>query len=102
MAAPISWDTCYVPSTNVVSREIDGEIMIVPITGGIGDLADDLFTLNATGKAIWDACDGQTSLRAIVEGFCTRYDAPRELIERDVAGLVGELCERDMLMPQTV
>lgn len=96
----ISWETCYVPSNDVVFREIDGQIVLVPLTGNIGDLSDDIFTMNATGKAVWDACDGETPLSTIIERFCTVYDAPRATIERDVAGLVEELCARDILMPR--
>jgi len=97
----IAWETCYCPSTNVVAREIDGEMVIVPLTGGIGDLSDDLFTLNDTGKAIWMACDGTATLAQVVEHLCAVYAAPREVIERDVWGLVEELCARDILMAQS-
>ena len=46
-------DIIYVPSEDVVAREIEGEMIIVPIASGIGDMEDELYTLNETGKAIW-------------------------------------------------
>ena len=50
----IKRDAVYAVSDDVVAREIEGEIIIVPLVAGIGDLEDELFTLNETGKAIWD------------------------------------------------
>ena len=35
-----------------LEREIEGELIIVPLVAGIGDADDELFTLNETGKAI--------------------------------------------------
>lgn len=90
----ISLSSCYIPSHDIVSREIDGEVIIVPLTGGIGDLADDLFSLNATGKAIWQLLDGKNTLEQIVDKLCERYAGPRELIEHEVTGLLEELLAR--------
>lgn len=101
MPSSISWETCYVPSQNVVAREIGGEIVIVPLTGGIGDLEDDLFTLNATGAAIWQACDGRTTLRQVAEKLKATFVGSTETIEQDVVRFVEELCARDILMPQS-
>ena len=43
----------FSPSDEIVSREIEGEIIIVPLTSGMGDMEDELFTLNETGRAMW-------------------------------------------------
>ena len=45
-------DAVYTPSEDIVAREIEGEIIIVPLVAGIGDMEDELYTLNDTGKAI--------------------------------------------------
>ena len=42
----------YSPSEDIVAREIEGELIIVPLVAGIGDMEDELFTMNDTGKAI--------------------------------------------------
>ena len=39
----------YAKSQHLVEREIEGEIIIVPLTSGIGDLEDELFSLNQVG-----------------------------------------------------
>jgi hypothetical protein len=91
----IALENVYKPSEDVVAREIEGEIIIVPLVAGIGDMEDELFTLNDTGKAIWDQLDRQTSL-ADVAAALEADDEGAE--ERDVPGLVAELVARRMLV----
>lgn len=88
----------YTVSEDVVARDIEGEIIIVPLTAGIGDLEDDLFTLNDTGKAIWDKLDGRRTLQDVVNELSKTYQAPAGEIERDVFGLVQELVQRRILV----
>ncbi len=91
-------DAIYAPSDDIVAREIEGELIIVPLVAGIGDLEDELYTLNETGRAIWARLDGQTSLGEIATALAAEYDAPPTEIERDVLGLVQELARRRMLV----
>ncbi len=98
MDAKVKLDNVYAVSEDVVAREIEGEIIIVPLVAGIADEEDELFTLNATGKAIWDKLDGQRRLRDIIIELSTEYQAPPGEIEADVLGLVTELVRRSMLI----
>ena len=94
----IAADAVYKPSDDVVAREIEGEIIIVPLVAGIGDIEDELFTLNETGKAIWDKLDGRRSLADVVAELVPEFDEAEDgAIERDVLGLVAELVERKLL-----
>ena len=81
-----------------MAREIEGELIIVPLVSGIGDMEDELFTLNETGKAIWDRLDGQKSLKLLVEELSTEFEDSGGEIEKDVIGLVGELLKRRMVV----
>ena len=91
-------DTVYVPSEDVVAREIEGELIIVPLVAGIGDMEDELFALNDTGKDIWRRLDGKTSLAGVAKALAAEYNAQPDEIENDVIGLVGELARRKMLV----
>ena len=93
----IALEGVYKPSEDVVAREIEGEIIIVPLVAGIGDIEDELFTLNETGKAIWDKLDGRRSLADVVAELTPEFAAEDGAIERDVLGLVAELVERKLL-----
>lgn len=87
----------YIPSDNIVAREIEGELVIVPLVSGIGDMEDELFTLNETGRAIWKYFDGKNNLSNIVNELTKEYDANKEEIEKDVLGLTEELLRRGMI-----
>ena len=100
MEAEVTLNTIYTPSEDAVFRDIEGGIVIVPLTWGVGgaeDEQDAIFTLNEAGRAIWDRLDGQRSLRAVAADLAAEYEAPSEEIEADVLGLVGELVSRGML-----
>ncbi len=97
MPAEICFDAVYAPSEDIVAREIEGELIIVPLVAGIGDMEDELYTLNETGRAIWDKLDGQRSLSDVVRDLSAEFEAPHEEIERDVKGLVEELMRRRMV-----
>jgi hypothetical protein len=101
MEAKVTLDTTYAPSEDVVFRDIEGELIIVPLTSGVGgaeEEMDAIYTLNETGRAIWERLDGQRSLRAVVADLAAEYEAPSEDIEADVLGLVAELVSREMLV----
>jgi hypothetical protein len=89
---------CYLPSEDIVVREIEGELIIVPLVSGIGDMEDELFTLNETGRVIWEKLDGRKTLEDIVGELSSEYDASLGEIEKDVLGLVKELLKRKMLV----
>ena len=91
----------YAISEDVIAREIEGELIIVPLVAGIGDLEDELFTLNDTGRAIWARLDGQRSLQEVVRELSDQYQAGPEEIGTDVLGLVGELLRRRIVVEVT-
>ena len=98
MKSKISLSSIYAPSEDIVAREIQGEIIIVPITAGIGDMEDELFTLNETGRAIWKLVDGTTPLKDVVRKLGAEFKAPASEIEKDVIGFVAELSKRNILV----
>jgi len=98
MEKPINLDAVYGPSEDVVAREIEGEIIIVPLVSGVGDIEDELYTLNETGQAIWKKLDGTRPLRAVVSELAAEFDAPLSVITDDVTGLLEELAKRKMIV----
>jgi len=94
----IRMDGIYAPSDDVVAREIEGELIIVPLVAGIGDMEDELYALNESGKAIWDRLDGERDLGGVVAALAQDYDAAPSEIGHDVLGLVEELVRRRMLV----
>ncbi len=98
MKAEVNLDDVFVPSDDVIAREIEGEIIIVPLSADIGGMEDALYTMNDTGKAIWDRLDGKNSLKDVVKRLSIEYKASAEEIEKDVIKLVEELLIKKMLV----
>jgi hypothetical protein len=97
LESSITLDAVCSPSEDVVAREIEGELIIVPLVSGIGNADDELYTLNETGHTIWQKLDGKRSLRDVAVLLADEFDAPMADLERDVLGLVDELTKRKML-----
>lgn len=94
----INLSAVYEPSDEVVARDIEGELIIVPLTAGIGDMEDEIYTLNPTGRAIWERLNGQRHLQDVVVELSSEFEGEPGEIEQDVRGLVAELVNRRMLV----
>ena len=100
MESTVTLKSICAPSEDIVAREIEGELIIIPLAAGIGDMEDELYTLNETGKAIWSRLDGKTTLGQIAADLMNEFDAPAADIERDVLGLLDELVRRRIVTIQ--
>jgi hypothetical protein len=89
MEAQVILESICMPSGDVVAREIEGEVVIVPLVAGIGDADDELYTLNETGQAIWKKLDGQRTLKDVAASLVSEYNTPRRHRKRR-----ARLCER--------
>lgn len=94
----VNLSNVYIPSEDVVARDIQGELIIIPIASGIGDLEDEIFTLNETGRLIWEKLDGKKTLKEIFGELNIDFQAPPGEIEKDIVGLAEELLKRRMLV----
>jgi coenzyme PQQ synthesis protein D (PqqD) len=97
MENKLTLDGIYVLSADLVVREIQGELIIVPLVAGMGDLEDEIFTLNDTGKAIWNKLDGKNSLAEISQSLAEEFDTPLEKVQEDVVGFMNEIFTRNMV-----
>lgn len=98
MDSEVNLDALYAVSDEVVAREIEGELIIVPLTSNVGDMEDELYTLNETGRDIWHGLDGNTSLRDLIDRLSDQYDASFQEIQADVLGLITEFLKRKFLV----
>lgn len=87
----ICLEDVYVPSEKVIARNIEGEIIIVPIEDGVADFNDALYSLNETGRRIWEQLGPETSLKMICDRLAEEYKASMETIEKDVFNLIDTL-----------
>jgi len=97
MESEVTLGTICAPSEDVVAREIEGDVIIVPLVAGIGDADDELYTLNETGRAIWQELDGQRTLSEVVAALVAEFESPRSELEADVVGFAAEMVRRGIL-----
>ena len=98
MTSPLDVNARPRPSADIVARVIDGQIIIIPLVSGIGDMEDELYTLNDTGKDIWDRLDGSRTIEQIIKGLSSEFEASEDVLRTDVLGLVEELLKRKILV----
>jgi len=98
MNSTVSLDTICLPSKDVVARQIEDEMIIVPLVNGVGDLEGDLFTLNLAGQAIWQKLDGELTLGEVANLLASEFHAALPTLEKDVLDFAGELVEAGLLV----
>ena len=80
----------YARHEDVVTRDILGETLLVPISDRIADMSH-IFALNDTGAWIWARLDGETPLAGIRDGLTHAFDVSPEEAWRDLDALIDEL-----------
>jgi hypothetical protein len=89
-------DACYEKDPNIVSREIAGEQILVPIRKKSADMAA-IYVLNETGARIWSLLDGRRSLGEIVSLLADEYEVQPEIARADLVEVTDALMELGML-----
>jgi hypothetical protein len=80
----------YVRSSSVVSRRIAGETLIVPVRGGVGDLAS-IYSLNEVASSVWNAIAQPCSPDKIIERVEEEFAGDRWQVEQDVKSFLAEM-----------
>jgi hypothetical protein len=93
----INMSSIFKHAETIVAREIEGELIIIPLSSGVGNMEEELYSLNESGKAIWNLLDGSKSLSQIVKTLQEEYDAPATAISEDVESLIAELLSRKII-----
>ncbi len=56
-----------------------------------------IFEIDDIGAAVIGLCDGERDLTAIVDELAGRYNAPKDLIEKDVVAMLADLQSKRVL-----
>jgi len=80
-------------STEVAARMLGGEMIVMSAADS------SLFTLNEQATAIWEAADGVTPLRALVDrAVCEVFDVDPAVAYSDAETFVTELASHGVLL----
>ncbi len=90
--------TRFVRNREVVSRQIEGELVIVPIRRGVGDL-NSLYTLNPVGSALWDFMNEEHTLPEMVDRVCDEFEVSSAQAQSDIQEFLHSMLEEKLIEP---
>ena len=79
-------------NTAIVSREVAGETIVVPICRGVGDL-DSVYTFNPVGRSLWRLLENGRSIEELANWVATHYEVDAKQAVVDVQSYLSELQE---------
>jgi hypothetical protein len=88
----------YQRSESLVTRDLAGEKIIVPVRGKVGDLSG-IYTLNSVANDIWSLLDGKRTVGEIVRLLEQDYDVDSSTLISDVSRLLDELSSEGLVKP---
>jgi hypothetical protein len=86
----------FIRNQEVVSRKIEGELIIVPIRSGVGDL-NSLYTLNPVGSVLWDFMTEGHTVGEMVERVCNEFEVTTTQAEKDIQAFLDSLLEEKLV-----
>ncbi len=91
-------DKCFAKEKELVTRDVAGERIIVPIKSHVGDL-EGVYTLNELGAMLWQLINGQTTARELAEAVRNEYDVGSAEAEKDVVDFLRSLEDAGLIRP---
>lgn len=77
--------------SRVLNQQSSESMVLLDLDGG------EYFALEGIGGRVWELCDGTRSLADVAATLAEEYDAPLQVIQDDVLGLVADLVDEKLL-----
>jgi len=87
-------------NNDIVSRNIAGETILVPIRGNLADMQN-IFTLNKIGAFIWERLDGKRPLSQIIGLLLDHFDVSSEEAENDILEFIAQVLATGLAVEKT-
>ena len=94
----VQTDARFIRNHEVVSRQIEGELVIVPIRRGVGDL-NSLYTLNPVGSTLWEFMNEGHTIPEMVNRVCDEFDVTSVQAQADIQAFLDSLLEEKLIQP---
>ncbi|HEY2120562.1 MAG TPA: PqqD family protein [Candidatus Acidoferrum sp.] len=91
-------DARFIRNREVVSRQIEGELVIVPIRRGVGDL-NSLYTLNSVGSILWEFMTEGHTVQEMVNRICDEFEVTSMQAQADIQEFLGSMLEEKLIQP---
>jgi hypothetical protein len=88
--------TRYHQQSGIVTRQIAGETLLIPVTQ-VGVDLQKVYLLNETAASVWQAFAEPRTLEEVVAVLAEEYDAQGDELHAEVAELLQEFCARSFV-----
>jgi hypothetical protein len=82
----------YRKKEDIVTRQIAGETILVPIRSNLADMQR-LFTLNTVAEYIWQQLDGKRNLKEIHDGILANFEVENDQADSDIREFISQLMD---------
>lgn len=86
----------FVRNREVVSRQIEGELIIVPIRHGVGDM-NSLYTLNQVALVLWDFMQEEHTVPEMMNRVCEEFEVTAAQVQDDIRAFLASLLEEKLV-----
>lgn len=80
----------YKLKSKFVAREVGNELIIVPLSGNVAQM-NALFTLNETGKFIWENVTDSNSIDDMVTLMTDEFDIDNQTARKDIEAFLHKI-----------
>lgn len=80
----------YQSKSQFVAREVGNELVLVPLAGSVAQMKE-LFTMNETGRFIWENITECVSVDILVEQLVNEFDVDDAIARRDIESFLMRL-----------
>ncbi|HTQ61740.1 MAG TPA: PqqD family protein [Candidatus Solibacter sp.] len=87
---------CHSRNTTIVSRDVAGETIVVPICRGVGDL-DSVYTFNEVGRSLWKLLESGRTVDELANWVAANYEVNSDQALSDVQNYIAELQEAGLI-----
>jgi hypothetical protein len=85
-------EVLYVRTDGALLRAFGGEVLLATREG------EEIYRLDTTAGAIWRLLERPSTTRELLDALGRDYEAPRDVMEGDVARLLTGLIERGLVL----
>ena len=91
-------DRFFRQAANLLTRQIAGEVIVVPIRGRLADMQQ-IFALNEVGEHVWRLIETRQSVDEICRDVAQVFDISPVQAATDVREFLAELQAADLIEP---
>jgi hypothetical protein len=95
MKETTNFDSCPRRQEQIIVQKGSKDVLLFNMDDG------SYYALNEVGNRIWELCDGTHGVAQLVSVLAKEYDAPAEIIERDILEVLEDLRSKNLIVERS-